>query len=1134
MLDLQAEAEEFPEGSAFAKRLGHRTTLGVPLLRKGVALGTIQLRRFEVNPFTDKQIELVETFADQAVIAIENARLFDELQARTRELSESLEQQTATSEVLRVISSSPGELQPVFETMLENATRLCAAKIGILWLAEGDSLRSVALHGVPPALAEARRREPLAQFGPNTPLGRAVRTRQVVHIDDLTKEPAYLERIPRVVSLVERGGARSAIFVPMLKDTELIGMIVIYRQEVRRFTDKQVALITSFARQAVIAIENARLLKELHQRTDDLSEALVQQTATSEVLGVISSSPGDLDPVFNAMLANATRICAAKFGVLFLHEDGAFRAMALHGAAPPSFVEARRRNPVMRPIPGTALGRVLAAKQTVQIADVRAEPAYATSPTHAEGIETGEIRTVLSVPMLKEGELIGAFNLCRHEVLPFTAKQIELVTGFANQAVIAIENAGLLNEPRQRTDDLSEALEQQTATSEVLSVISNSLNDTQPVFDAIVESGLKLFPGATVVILLADGNKVDAAAIATPDPAGSEALRSRLPIPLTREYMTSTCILDRKVVDVPDVASPPPELAVGARNFLASGYRANTIMPMMRGDVAIGALTVARRAPGPLTDKQRAVLYKTFAAQAVIAIENTRLLNECLRESLEQQTATFEVLQVISSSPGELEPVFQTMLENAVRLCGAKFGMLAVCEGNAFRMVAMHNIPPALAEIWRREPMLHPGPTSSLAFARSAKAKQVVQIPDITLDRAYLERDPDRVVVVDLGGYRSVLSVPMLQNDEVVGVINIFRQGVGAVVGQAGRAGEKFRKPGRHRHREHPATQRVERIAAAANRHRRRAQGDQPLDVRPSDGTRYPGRLRGTPVRGGHGRHRSAAGRGSTIRRQLPPSRRSRAVLGANPDPPGAGVGYRTCSARCHDRPYSRSPSRPRLHVRRRAAGRFSHHRRGPDAARRRADRRPSINALRRAAVHRQADRAGLYLRRPGGDRDRECAAVRRNPGQEPAARIGEPAQVAVPRQHEPRAADAAQRHHRPHRDAGRERGDGPAPRRRWSRSSACTAPARTCSASSTTCSTSRRSRRASSSCTRDVDLAPLIDDVAGHRAAARRAEQQPAGAGRRTERSSATVTAIYAGPAGAAQPPEQCLQVHRGRRRSP
>src|SRR5256886_11321067 len=269
--------------------------------------------------------------------------------------------------------------------------------------------------------------------------------------------------------------------------------------------------------------------------------------------------------------------------------------------------------------------------------------------------------------MLKEGELIGAIGIYRQELRPFSDKQIELITNFASQAVIAIENTRLLNELRQRTDDLSEALEQQTATSGILTVISNSLSDTQPVFEAIVESGLKLFPGATITVVLADGDKTKIAAVAAPDPLGAAAVRGRFPIPLTHEYMHSTAILDRRVIDIPDAEHVPAELTAGARNFLATGYRAITITPMMRGDVAIGALSVIRPAPAPLSDKQIAVL-KTFANQAVIDIEDTRLLHE-LRESLQQQTATSEVLSAINRSPCELRPVLRALLENAPRLC---------------------------------------------------------------------------------------------------------------------------------------------------------------------------------------------------------------------------------------------------------------------------------------------------------------------------------------------------------------------------------------------------------------------------------------------------------------------------------
>src|SRR5215813_4520753 len=379
----------------------------------------------------------------------------------------------------------------------------------------------------------------------------------------------------------------------------------------------------------------------------------------------------------------------------------------------------------------------------IHVADLATEERYTTSAI----VKLAGARSFVGVPMLKEGRLIGAIAIYRQEVRPFTDKQVDLLTNFARQVVIAIENTRLLNELRQRTDDLSEALEQQTATSGILSVISNSLSDTQPVFEAIVESGLKLFPGAMVIVALADRDKVKAAAVAAPDPAGVEAMRRRFPFPLTHEYMHSTAILDPRIVDISDVENAPAELAAGARNFLASGYRAVTIMPMIRGDAAIGALSVARGAPGPLSDKQVAVL-KTFAAQAVIAIENTRLLNELrqrtddLSESLEQQTATSEVLRVISSSPGELEPVFHAMLENATRVCGSNFGTLYLREGEAFRAVSMHGATPDY--LWSRlGQLVNPGPETGIS--RAVRTKQAVHIPDVTAEPAYRERDPMRV-----------------------------------------------------------------------------------------------------------------------------------------------------------------------------------------------------------------------------------------------------------------------------------------------------------------------------------------------------------------------------------------------------
>ena len=363
----------------------------------------------------------------------------------------------------------------MFQTMLENATHICEARFGnlVLYENENDAFRMAAMHGAPPEFAEKRGREPIIHPSPKSPLFRVAKTRQLLHIIDLRIDEAYVDGDLPTRAFVELAGTRTIVVVPMLKDDKLIGAIGIYRQEVRPFTDKQIELLKNFAAQAVIAIENTRLLNELRQRTDDLTESLEQQTATSEVLRVISSSPGDLELVFNAMLGNATRICEAKFGVLFLYEGDAFRVMALHGA-PPAYAEERRRDPRIGIPHGTALARIVETRQTVQIADIQSEPAYSNDPQRRAGIiGSAGARTLIMVPMLKDEELIGAIAIFRQEVRPFTDKQIGLVTNFAAQAVIAIENTRLLNE-------LRESLQQQTATADVLKVISTSTSDVVP------------------------------------------------------------------------------------------------------------------------------------------------------------------------------------------------------------------------------------------------------------------------------------------------------------------------------------------------------------------------------------------------------------------------------------------------------------------------------------------------------------------------------------------------------------------------------------------------------------------------------------------------------------------------------
>jgi len=452
-----------PVPGFFAEHGGARSQVAVPMLKDDFLIGVIVIYHQEVRPFTDKQIELLQNFASQAVIAIENARLLNELRQRTDDLSEALEQQTATSEVLKVISSSPGELKPVFEAMLASAVRICGAKFGTLFLCEGDDFRVVAQHNTPAALAELRQREPILRVGPGTSLYRSKEAKQPIQIADLTAEPVYFERDQNRVALVELGGYRAILSVPMVKESEVIGAINMYRQDAGTFSDNQVELVKNFATQAVIAIENARLLNELRQ-------SLERQTGMAQVLRVISASPGELEPVFNAMLENATRLCEAKFGVLFRSEGDALRAVALYGA-PPAYAEERRRNPIIRPTltPQTTLGRAVATKQSVQIADVLEEPNYFDAPSGYTGTQLAKLagaRTILAVPMIKENELMGAIVIYRQEVRPFTNKQVELVTNFASQAVIAIENTRLLNELRERTEEvvkLNQQLEHRVA-----------------------------------------------------------------------------------------------------------------------------------------------------------------------------------------------------------------------------------------------------------------------------------------------------------------------------------------------------------------------------------------------------------------------------------------------------------------------------------------------------------------------------------------------------------------------------------------------------------------------------------------------------------------------------------------------
>ena len=552
-----------------------------------------------------------------------------------RELTEALERQTAASEVLQVISSTPGELQPVFQSMLEIATRICGANFGQVNLYEEGSFRPVAFYNMPAAYTASWAHTQF-QPHPQSGLGTVARTRQVVHIEDIRTLPTYLEGNPSVVGIADRAGARTYFVVPMLKENELIGAITIYRQEVKPFTVKQIELVANFAKQAVIAIENTRLLRELRQRTDDLSESIQQQTATADVLKVISRSAFELHPVLDALLASACRLCEADFGTIRYQDNSEYRLAATLGCKPEWIEQFSRYS--TRPDRSSVFGRTIVEGRTVHMPDVLADPDF----KRPEVQKLMGFRAALGVPLVREGQTFGVISLFRLAVGSFSENQIELVSTFADQAVIAIENVRLFNEVQARTEDLRESLQQQTATADVLKVISRSAFDLQTVLQTLVESVVKLCQAAKGTITRQIGGRFYRAESFGFSQEFMDYVRT-VPIQPERSSASGRALLEGRVVHIPDVEADPDYHFAEAQRL--GVFRTILAVPMLREGVPIGVIALTRDEAKPFTDKQ-IELATTFADQAAIAIENVRLFEAVktrtdeLAQSLEELRAT--------------------------------------------------------------------------------------------------------------------------------------------------------------------------------------------------------------------------------------------------------------------------------------------------------------------------------------------------------------------------------------------------------------------------------------------------------------------------------------------------------------